>query len=96
LKLALDKGSFEIQGFGDPKLVIEWVNGSYRMQNITMRPLLDQVKVVAAHFDEISFTHVKRQFNFVVDDISKEVVFGQHSLVLAEYHREEEDPPSVP
>jgi hypothetical protein len=88
LKLALDKDISEIQVFGDPKLVIEWMNGSYRIENITMGPLLDQVMVAAAHFDEISFTHVKRRFNFVVDDLSKEAVFGQQGSVLVEDHRE--------
>lgn len=37
----------------------EWVKGTFRLQNITLRPLLDQVLVAARLFEEIKFSHVK-------------------------------------
>lgn len=73
-----------------PNFVNEWVRGAFRLQNITLKTLLEKVMAIVANIDEISFSHVKRQFNSVADDLSKQVVLGQQVTMQVEEHREGE------
>lgn len=69
MKLALEKGSASLQVFRDLRLVVEWAKGTYRMQNLTLSPLLEQVRVAAEQFNEISYAHVKREHNKQADEL---------------------------
>lgn len=63
------------------------------MQNISLTSLLDQVLSVAAQFEDISFSHVKWQFNKIADELSKQAVLVQQGVLHVVEHVELEDPP---
>jgi hypothetical protein len=90
LKLAIDKNfKKKLEVIGDSKLVIEWIHGTYRLQNLTLGPILDQILNAVLLFEEISFKHVYRQFNFEADKLSKEAISGPTGLLQVA----EADPP---
>lgn len=45
--LATDFFVFETSSLGEFKVVIEWVQGIYRLQNLTLRPFLEQIQNTA-------------------------------------------------
>lgn len=76
----------KLQVMGDSKVVIEWVQGTYRLQNLTLRTLLEQIQNATLFFEAISVNHVYRHFNAEADMSSKEVISGSSKILqMAEY-----------
>lgn len=70
----MEWGVHMLQIFGDSKIIINWENGFQRCHIIRLMPLLEEVMLLKQHFDYISFTHVYRERNIIVDKLSKEGV----------------------
>ena len=51
----------------DSELIVKQLAGQYRVKNKGLQPLYEQVKKLACAFDEISFSHVRRELNKVAD-----------------------------
>ena len=47
--------------YSDSQIVIKQVTGLYRLKNEALRPLFDEVKRKAQHFDAVVFQHVRRE-----------------------------------
>ena len=71
LKLALEEaqamGVTEIDVFMDSLLVINQLEGIFKVRNRDLWPLHDAIKRMAANFKHISFTHVPRELNKLAD-----------------------------
>jgi len=61
----------ELRVFGD-SLVINWMIGSFRMENVFSQPILEQLNMVEVQFLKISFHHIYREFKSVANGLSKE------------------------
>lgn len=71
LKLALEEcikmGVKEVQVYMDSLLVVNQMKGIFKVRNRDLWPIHDAIKKLATKFDEISFSHVPREFNKLAD-----------------------------
>jgi ribonuclease HI len=71
LKLALEEclkmGVREVEVYMDSLLVVNQMKGSFKVRNRDLWPIHDAIKQLAAKFDDISFSHVPREFNKLAD-----------------------------
>jgi len=67
LERARDLGIDKIQLFSDSQLVVNQMNGFYKVKNQELAPLHHELKELANSFEEISFTYVPRELNKLAD-----------------------------
>jgi ribonuclease HI len=84
LKAAKKKGCNYIQVFGDSELVIQWMKGENQIQKSGLYNVEILLKEFASTFDQISFSHVYKQFNSQVDALSKASLNGDLLQVIEE------------
>ena len=60
LIMALDKQINNIQVFGDSLLVINWIMGKFRIHNIFLAQILQEVFRLSDRFDKADYKHVYR------------------------------------
>ncbi len=61
----------------DSELVTKQLNGEYRVKNIELKPVYDQIKQLSRDL-QITFTHVRREFNKLADE-QVNICLDQHS-----------------
>jgi ribonuclease HI len=81
LERARDLGIDKVSLYSDSQLVVNQMNGVYKVKNQELAPLRQEVAQLAAGFEKISFTYVPRELNKIAD---KEV---NRILDEAERHR---------
>lgn len=78
LILALEKTKAyklkEIEVFLDSELVVNQLNGNYRVKNEGLKPLYQQVLALISKFDKISFSHTLREGNKLADKLVNKVL----------------------
>jgi ribonuclease HI len=67
LERARDLGIDKISLFSDSQLVVNQMNGIYKVKNQELAPLHQEVKALANSFEKISFTYVPRELNKTAD-----------------------------
>jgi ribonuclease HI len=71
LKLALEEchrmGVREVQVYMDSLLVVNQMKGIFKVKNRDLWPIHNAIKKLSSKFDEISFSHVPREFNKLAD-----------------------------
>jgi ribonuclease HI len=67
LESALALGVKELEVYMDSQLVINQINGLYKIRNVELKPHYERIKILAQEFDQISFTHVPRELNKLAD-----------------------------
>jgi ribonuclease HI len=93
LKFALEKDIRSLQVLGDSKLVVDWFNGKCQINNLVLSPLLDKIREVGSLFGILFVEHLYREFNTMVDGLSKDFVAQQEGLLLShEFNGEESFP----
>lgn len=70
LKEALSRDIKTLQVYGDSQLVINQINGEYKVRNPGLQELYQEVQHLKAQFDNIIVTHVYREFNKRADQLS--------------------------
>ena len=81
---ALEQHCHSLQSFGDSMIVLDWARGSSRCNVFRILPILEEVVLLLQNFNDISFTHVYREKNGVVDLLSKEATqlsFGCWNII---------------
>jgi ribonuclease HI len=63
LERARDLGIDKIALFSDSQLVVNQMNGFYKVKNQELAPLHQQLKELASSFSNVSFTHIPRELN---------------------------------
>ena len=80
LTMASEKGITPLQIFGDSMVVIKWMKRGNSLSSYLLQPLFDELKGITCVFNFISFQHVYREKNQIVDGLSKaglHMAFGQ-------------------
>jgi ribonuclease HI len=67
LERARDLGIDRISLYSDSQLVVNQMNGVYKVKNQELAPLHQDVTQLAAGFEKISFTYVPRELNKIAD-----------------------------
>ena len=72
LYLARRNSLDKIQIFGDSQLVINWASGKYRLLNLELAMILQDVNRLTDSFDYVVFKHIYRERNSSVDALAKD------------------------
>jgi len=67
LERARDLGIDRITLFSDSQLVVNQMNGIYKVKNQELAPLHQEVKKIAGSFEKIQFTYIPRELNKLAD-----------------------------
>lgn len=73
IKLLVDAdrlGIKEIEIFGDSALVINQINGVFKVKDPKMKHLLSQIKLCLPNFNYCKFTHIMREENAFADRLA--------------------------
>jgi ribonuclease HI len=77
LKAVADWKPDRLEVFLDSKLVVEQVNGNYRVKNPELQKLISQVMALKAQFPEVSIKHVDRERNRGADTLANMALDAQ-------------------
>lgn len=71
VKLALEKAAqfhpAQIDFYLDSQLVVSQLNGVYKIKNAALKPVIAEVKSLAAKFPQVNFQHIRREYNQLAD-----------------------------
>ncbi len=79
LEKALEIGAKSVDFRMDSMLVVNQLNGIYTIKNRDLWPINERIKELAAQFEQISFSHVKREFNQLADGMVNKIL-NAHEL----------------
>lgn len=79
LERARELGISKIRLFSDSQLVVNQMNGVYKIKNPELTPIYHDVKSVADSFEKISFTHVPRELNKLADQEVNRILDAQEN-----------------
>ncbi|MCF7831178.1 ribonuclease HI family protein [Candidatus Gracilibacteria bacterium] len=74
LELAMKNNVSDLEVFLDSNLIVEQMNGNYKVKNTNIRPQFEKAKAIAENFNSIKFQHVPRAKNKIADSIVNEVL----------------------
>ena len=74
LALALELGATEVDLLLDSKLIVEQVNGRWRVKDLKIAPLYAEVRASLARFRRWSAGHVPRAQNSAADALANEAI----------------------
>ena len=77
LEKALEMGARFVQFRLDSLLVVNQLNGVYQIKNRDLWPIHAAIKELSAQFRQISFTHVRREFNKEADAMVNKILDAQ-------------------
>ncbi len=74
LEKALAMGVRTVDFRMDSLLVVNQMNGIYRIKNRELWPIHERIKELVAQFDKVSFSHVRREFNQLADGMVNKIL----------------------
>ena len=69
LKKCIELKILDVEVFMDSKLVIEQMNGTWKVKNEKLQVLYKYSKELVTHFKSITFTHLRRELNKHADSL---------------------------
>lgn len=58
----------------DSSLVVNQLNGIYKIKNRDLWPIHKQIKDMLMHFEKVTFSHIKREFNHAADSLVNKIL----------------------
>ena len=74
LEEALSLGATEVTLRLDSQLVVNQMNGLYKVKNVDLRPIHERIKELAAKFDKVTYSHVLREYNQLADGMVNKIL----------------------
>lgn len=74
LEKALEIGSRTVDFRIDSLLVVNQMNNIYNIKNRELWPIHERIRELVAHFDKVTFSHVKREFNQLADGMVNKIL----------------------
>lgn len=74
LEKALELGAKTVDFRIDSLLVVNQLNGIYKIKNRDLWPINERIKELATQFEKVTFTHVKREFNQLADGMVNKIL----------------------
>jgi len=72
LERAIELNLKNVQVFMDSKLVVEQIQGRWKIKNEHLKEIHTNIKQLLPNFEQISFTHIYRHLNAVADNLANE------------------------
>jgi ribonuclease HI len=70
LQWAVDHGERRVHIRADSELLVKQMRGEYKVKNPGLQPLYVRARLLAAELDNVTFEHVRREFNKEADRLS--------------------------
>ena len=70
LEHAIGLGADQVDMRSDSELVVRQINGRYRVKNVALKPLYQQVKQLQSQLKSFSITHIPREQNTEADSLA--------------------------
>ncbi|MBN2306632.1 ribonuclease HI family protein [Candidatus Peregrinibacteria bacterium] len=67
-------GDLELNCFMDSQLVVEQMNGNYKVKNANIKPLFQEVRRIADQFKSFTISHVPREENALADQLANQAM----------------------
>jgi ribonuclease HI len=74
LEKAIALGADQVDIRSDSELVVEQINGRYRVKNLDLKPLYQQVKQLQSRLKSFTLTHIPRQQNREADSLASQAL----------------------
>lgn len=74
LEKALEMGAKIVDFRLDSLLVVNQLNGIYQIKNRELWPINERIRELIRHFDKVTFTHVRREFNQLADGMVNKIL----------------------
>jgi ribonuclease HI len=74
LRLARDLGAREVRLLLDSMLIVEQLNGRWKVRDAKLAPLNDEARGILASFVRWSAVHVRRAYNSTADALANEAI----------------------
>lgn len=74
LKKAKELGGTELVFYMDSELAVKQLNREYKVKNKDLAPLFLEVYNLSLSFKNISFSHIRREFNQAADKLANEAM----------------------
>jgi hypothetical protein len=75
-----------VQVLGDSRVAIDWENGLVQLQVVRLQPLLVQIHSFLSYLEWSSFSHIYKELNTLVDELSKEALeLEEGAFIFQEY-----------
>lgn len=68
------KESVQVELYADSKLVAEQLSGRYKVKAAHLKPMIEQIKILAMELGGVIFTHVPRAKNTIADRLANEAL----------------------
>lgn len=79
LEKAKDIGAKHVDFRMDSLLVVNQLNGAYRVKNHDLWPIYERIKDLCTHFEKVSFRHVRREYNQLADGMVNRILDAQET-----------------
>lgn len=79
LEKALELGARQVDFRLDSLLVVNQMNGTYKIKSVDLVPINHRVRELARQFERVNFTHVRREYNQLADSVVNKIL-DQHTL----------------
>jgi probable phosphoglycerate mutase len=70
LKWAVDHGEPDVEIRADSELLVKQMRGEYRVKHPGLQPLAARARLLIGQLGDVTFTHVRREFNKEADRLS--------------------------
>lgn len=77
LEKALEMGARVVDFRIDSLLVVNQLNGIYKIKNRELWPINERIKELVTHFDNVTFHHVRREYNQLADGMVNKILNAQ-------------------
>lgn len=74
LEKALEMGAKSVDFRMDSLLVVNQLNGVYKIKNHDLWPIYERIKELHGHFESVKFSHVRREFNQLADGMVNKIL----------------------
>jgi len=74
LEKALEMGARTVDFRIDSLLVVNQMNGIYKIKNRDLWPINERIRDLVVKFDKVTFTHVRREFNQLADGMVNKIL----------------------
>jgi mutator protein MutT len=74
LEKALEMGAKSVDFRLDSLLVVNQLNGIYQIKNRELWPINERIRELVTHFDKVTFSHVRREFNQLADGMVNKIL----------------------
>lgn len=74
LEKARDLGVRRVRLLSDSELMVQQMNGAYKVKNPGLLPLYEKAQGLCEHFDAVEFSHIRREHNSRADRLCNEAL----------------------